>query len=245
MMTSRHFTNEELTAYLDQEIDSVTADLISRRLETDAVLQGRVAKLNTMTDEILAAFDGLLGLAPAVPDMGDDVTPSKAKSWIVPVGFAAALVLAAVFGRYGLQRPDAKGWMDYVSAYQALYVNGTLASIGVSAADNTTQLAQLSKILGRDLSLVQNTGGIALRRAQLLGFEGRPLVQMAFLSQIGAPIALCVIKSETAKEQTFQFMTFEGMSAAYWTKEGYSFLLIGGQDDRLIEQEAKLFFDLI
>lgn len=245
MMAPRHFTDEELTAYLDQEIDSETAKSISQRLESDAVLQERVAKLNELTDGISTALDGLLTSAPEMPDMGQNIVPYKITNWLVPVGLAAALVVGAVFGTYGLQRSTSKGWMNYVSAYQALYVNGTLASVDVSDADNTAQLALLSEIIGRDLTAAQNTDGISFRRAQLLGFEGRPLVQMAYLSQIGSPIALCVIQSETTGEQTPQFTTFEGMSAAYWTKDGYSFLLIGGQDDRLISQEAKLFFEVI
>ena len=245
MMATRYFTNEELLAYLDQEIDSETAKTISRRLECDEVLRERVAKLNELSDGITTALDGLLASAPEMPDMGQNIVPSKITNWLVPVGLAAALIVGTVFDTYSQQRSTPKGWMKYVSAYQSLYVNGTLTSVDVSDEDNTAQLSHLSKIIGRDLSAAQNTDGIAFRRAQLLGFEGRPLVQMAYLSQIGSPIALCVIKSISAEEQPVQLTTLEDMSAAYWTKDGYSFLLIGGKDDRLIGQEAELFFEVI
>ena len=250
MTASRLFTDEELTAYLDHEIDPAIADTISLALETDVALQQRIQKLDTLTNNISIAFDGLLASAPAMPEMSKMAAPKSRTAivtWGRTAGIAAALAIGVMTGyfSFGQERRSSEGWMDYVAAYQALYINETLSSVDISDEEKTAQLTKLGQMLKRDLSSAQRPDEIEFRRAQLLGFQDKPLVQMAFLSRAGTPIALCVIKVTGSAETTPELTTLEGMSASHWTKEGYSFLLIGGKDEGLIEREAKYFFETI
>lgn len=76
---------------------------------------------------------------------------------------------------------------------------------------------------------------------QTLGFEGRPLMQLTFLSKFGDPIALCIIRSRNTETQGIVVNEMRGMLAASWSKDGYEYLLIGGRDEALIRNAASEF----
>lgn len=94
---------------------------------------------------------------------------------------------------------------------------------------------------------VRTGGGLApveqldYKRAQILSFEGRPLIQLAFLSKVGAPVALCILQSYDGQESSPGFSEMRGMSSASWSKDGYEYLLIGGNDNSLIKQVAERY----
>jgi len=147
--------------------------------------------------------------------------------------------------------PKASGWKDYVAAYQALYTNATLAKVEQSDIAKQQELTRVGAAIGKDMmiSQLQVAAEIDYKRAQVLGFEGRALVQLAFLSSTGEPLALCIIRSDEARESTkagsslaaVQQMEMEGMSSAAWSGGGYEFLLIGGKDAMLMEKLAQRF----
>jgi len=56
-------------------------------------------------------------------------------------------------------------------------------------------------------------------------------------------VALCIMRSNKQSDQAVQTAVevsdMEGMSAATWEKEGYTYLLIGGRDAHLIRDTAE------
>ncbi|WP_298256100.1 hypothetical protein [uncultured Litoreibacter sp.] len=228
MSNDRTFSDEDLTAFLDGELTDADTAAIAEAIERDAALALRLEALDAPVSELRPAFDQLLDDMPdtlAVPS----ATPPTARRW--PTAIAAAFVLAAGMGLGAYvtkPAPVTRGWHDYVAAYQALYVQDTLAVVEQTEAETQAQLMRVASTLGRDLNGATAVPGLDYKRAQLLGFNGKALVQMAYLSETGAPMALCIIRSATSNALTQ--MQLEGMEAASWSDGEYAYLLIGGDD---------------
>lgn len=100
--TLRLFADDELTGYLDQEIDTALAEMITRALETDVVLQQRVQSLDVFAEDIAVAFDGVLASAPMMPHMNNPTPTSDFMNWRSLAAVAAALVIGMLFGTLAL-----------------------------------------------------------------------------------------------------------------------------------------------
>ncbi|MEM9330117.1 MAG: hypothetical protein AAGA53_02250 [Pseudomonadota bacterium] len=249
-MDTETYTDEILTAYLDHELDLKLSEQIKHAAATDAILAQRIARLNISSDEIGLAMEPLLDLAPSVPELPVDIraeTESLSKSWAQTLKTAAAsLIILAVGGVFGfaLNEQPEDGWQDYVAAYHLLYVSSTLSNIETDAAVQANELTRVGDALAKPLTLDTLTrfGGLDYKRAQILGYEGKPIAQMTFLSKMGVPIALCIIRSGPGeKEGLLRHMEMEGMASTTWAKDGYEYLLIGGKDRNLIEDAAAAF----
>lgn len=245
MSKQQTFTDEELTAFLDGEADGVVSKEIRSALKRDQKLQGRLDKLDIDREAIRSAFDGLLAHAPQAPlDIEAETGSAGSTRTRWPVAMAATALLCLCIGWLAatmLQGPAQASWQDYAAKYHALYVNSTLSHIRQSADAAKAELQRVGEVLGKQFShdALSATEQLDYRRAQILGFEGRPLMQLAFLSKLGAPVALCVIRSGGSEAREVRVSTMEGMSTAEWSKDGFDYLLVGGRDPALIEQAAR------
>jgi len=240
MTATRDFTDEDLTAFIDGELDAQTTASLKQALKSDQALKLRLNQLESATTGLPEAFDGLLAAAPGLPDLPKE-QPAR-PAWQVPAGLAAALALGIFLGAQFVAAPKpGKDWMAYVAAYQRLYVPETLTSVALSDEGRAAQLARLGAKLETDLSTVANIRQLDFTRGQLLGFEDRAIVQLAFLSPSGAPLALCIVKSENPVERDLEVSEMEGLKSAIWAKGAHAYLLIGGSDADLIESAAKEF----
>ncbi|WP_220750732.1 hypothetical protein [Jannaschia sp. AI_61] len=222
-----------MTRFLDGEASPEDIAAIVVAQDTDLDLRRRLDRLRVLGDMAAMASAPVLASAPSVP--ADLVQGrSKRSPWPVRLGLAASLVLGVLIGAFGGARQGPDDWMAYVAAYQALYTEETLSSL--PAAQTVTD-AGLAQALGRDLPPV-DVEGLSFRRAQLLGYEGQPLVQMAFLTEGGAPVALCIIALPRQDDSPLRMTQLEGMQAAHWTDGGYGYLLIGGDEQAVIRTAA-------
>ena len=98
----------------------------------------------------------------------------------------------------------------------------------------------MSEAIGIDLTNLPQTEGLTFKRAQLLGFNGKPLVQISYLREDGTPVALCIIPAGP-EAQGLNMGSAEGLDLARWNTPGYGFLLIGGQEGEPLEREAEIF----
>ncbi len=243
-MQSRYFSDEELVAYLDGENEFAPVAEIAAALKTDVALAKRLAALRVDTDEIAKSFDGL-----ASPDRRMPALPAAPQAQLRYGAIIAAAVVALVVGfgagwsTSGIHKPD---WRDYVAAYQALYINGTLAHVDQSDAAKQSELSRVSAAIGKSIKLgVLNVSPeLEYKRSQILGFRGKALVQLAFLTSTGQPLALCIIRSDGKSTQTATSAEMEGMSSTSWSHGNYEYLLIGGTDQSMISRLADKFISL-
>lgn len=236
MTETSTYTDEDLTAFLDGALPQKRLDAIAAAVAVDPALGARLQALRLPMGVLKADFAQLLGQAPAMPALSLP-EPATAFAWR---GLAAALVVGVVLGAGAWAlRPQPRDWMDFVAAYQALYVPATLSDIAPTKAQATAQLADLSARLGLDLEGVQANPALQYRRGQVLGYEGALLVQLAFQSADGTPIAFCILQEPRQTAQGFAPGQREGMQTVAWARGGYGFLLIGGKDAKAIIAAAE------
>lgn len=245
MMDDRHFTDEDLTAFLDTEADAELSAAIEARLETDAALATRMAALDIPLAQIAGAYDAMLAGAPTMPEFAQNtqVTPRRSGwGWGVGTfsgGLAAGLAVAVFLG-LGAPEPEKPGWVAFVANYQALYTTQTLATTNPSQDDAQAQLATVSAALGLDFTALPTADGLTFKRAQVLGFNGKPLIQIAFLRDDGTPVALCIIPAGP-DARGMDTGEAQGLDIARWNTPGFGYLLIGGTDAAPLAAEAETF----
>ena len=93
------------------------------------------------------------------------------------------------------------------------------------------------KRLGRDLTAAAEVENLKFRRAQMLGLDGAPLVQIAYLADGNVPVAICITKVDQDAYAP-QTETLLGLASAHWVEDGYGYLVIGGEDMSLVEGVA-------
>jgi anti-sigma factor RsiW len=244
MKENRLFSDEELTAYLDEESNYARIDEINKALAQDSQLRARVEQLGISRQSLVSAFDSLLPQAPAIK-LSDKHLGHSTFTW-PSITAAACLILASFFVGWASRdysQPSRQNWHDYVAAYQALYSPSTLAHIQREDSILIDELKRISLVLGKDIALkrLKNSSPLEYKRAQVLGYQGQPLIQLAFVSPMKAPIALCIIRLNKHGNGELQMSTLEGMSSVAWEKDGYAYLLIGGQDPLMLQHVAEQF----
>lgn len=239
-MQDRYFTDEELTAFLDGEDALAPVAEIEAALKTDAALATRLDALRIDTDEIQRHFAPLL---PKADDHGFllNMPPVRTGfgSGVLALAAAAALVIGVSIGSW-TSTPKLNGWTEYVAAYQALYSNSTLAHLDQSTPAKQAELTRVTAAINKTipLSALESFMEVEYKRAQILSFEGRALIQLAFTTSTGEPMALCIIQSNAGRSSSPEVATMEGLSSATWASENYEYLLIGGTDDALVSRVA-------
>jgi hypothetical protein len=87
---TRHFSDEELVAFLNGDLDEARAEELALALDDDAALAGRLERLDPLSAEIKGAFDDVLAIP--VPDRLKDAAsmsqPKEASDNVI--SFAAA-----------------------------------------------------------------------------------------------------------------------------------------------------------
>lgn len=255
MMNVVKFTDQELVSYLSGTLAAERAAALEAQIETDPELEARLlsfdrAQAAPLRDAFadIAPADRIDQLAADLPGM-HNVTPATAPRrfgvWGIS-GLAAAAsfaVAALLFTDQGT--PDALRWQEQVAIYQALYVTETLTPIRATAEALSTQLRTSETQLGRDLPLevVGDLDGVPLLRAQVLGLEGAPLIQMAYLTEAGVPVAFCITErmGDLSSDQGVVNEPLSGLQSVQWSDGTFSYMIVGDlAPDRLARMAEQM-----
>ncbi len=241
---SQTFSDETLTAFLDGALPPADAEAVAADLEIDADLSERLKALEFDTAALRDGMDALLAEAPVMPDLSGPAEATTGAAWPRRIAGLAALAATLVVGLYlGSSlgpRSESPDWKAYVASYQALYVADTLPELAPNDASRMAQLVRVGDRLGLDLTGLPDVEGLDYRRAQVLGFEDQPLIQIAFLGPEGRPVALCIIADPGAEAEIMQTRA-EGMESAAWSDGTFAYYLIGGDDPQFIKSAADTF----
>ena len=167
-----------------------------------------------------------------------------APAWLAVAFVAGAFVCGAVLrlgpgAAAGFQSASvgsagsARSWVAAAAGYQQLYSRDTLEYV-----DGNADLSKktLDEIRGEDGLAVNipdlRAAGLTFKRVQRLRFGDRALVQIVYLPQQGAPVALCVMK-ETKPDQAVAEQRIDSMNVVTWRQAELGYALIGkpGQVD--------------
>jgi anti-sigma factor RsiW len=250
MTKRRSFTDEDLTAYLDGEAEAGLRADIAGALKRDSTLQKRMDALTFDITALGSAFDALLPSAPDAPSFGASVQAIGSSPWMRYRALAATAALCVAVGWGGaayVSRPVPETWREFAATYHALYVTTTLSEFGINPTALATELKRVSTSVGKPVQIetLSQIADLDLKRVQILGFEGRPLMQVAFLSKVGAPVALCIMKARQARDSRVELTEMRGMRSASWAKGEFEYLLVGGTDADVIAKAARVFSELL
>ena len=206
-------------------------------------MRARLALLGAGGLPFSRAFDAALVEAPLarLQSRIDAVAPSGKVSrprwvagrWIGAVAAAMALLIVGWgIGRYA-PSPSAPSslaaqdddWRRAVSQYVSLYTAQTFANVADAGA-NEVAFAQLSQNLGVAIGPASvAVPDLALRRADLLAYDGAPLGQIAYLDE-GEPVVFCIIRNGE-KDAPVTIETRDELTIASWAHDGRGYLVAG------------------
>jgi anti-sigma factor RsiW len=181
--------------------------------------------------------------APATPPADEKVVPLRRPPWagMRPVWqmAAAASIALTMFGvgivAGVILKPQptvitdaTRNWMEAVAQYVSLFSEQTLAGMPADPAAREAGLRRVSTALGLDISRekLASLPALDFRGTQLLQLEGRPLAQIAFMSDTGKPVAICIIKTTKPAEPPSPERR-HGLNLVHWVANGYGFMVIG------------------
>lgn len=245
----RPTTDDELVAYLDSELALDRRAALEERLAREPALRRRLEALARGGRPFRQAFDVLLRDAPTdrLKAMLEAAPGAPAKmgwpSWrAASIAAAAAVLFIAGVGvgnlvaplvrppapRVAEEAPDrSEDWRQAVAGYMSLYTAETLADVPDDAAVMERELAAVADRLGLGLTLDRIAlPDLQFKRAQLYGYDGKPLAQLAYLDPEFGPLAFCIFADgeESEARRTEQRL---GLNIVYWADRGYYFMLIG------------------
>jgi anti-sigma factor RsiW len=228
--------NEDLTAYLDAELTPDRREQIEAALARDAGLREQLDALRINVRAIRAAFDAHAETAPLDRLERTLAQIPRPRRWRVPpswLAIAASVLFGIAIGQIServFSRQHSADWRTAVADYQVLYTTATLASLHLDAAALSSSVDAVGAALGRSVTVsALQTDGLDLKRAQILTFNGQPLAQYAYLDGNGAPIAFCATRTGEP-DRPVQTTTLHGLAEAHWSRDGYGFMVIGGDD---------------
>jgi anti-sigma factor RsiW len=164
-----------------------------------------------------------------------------------PLWLAAAFVAGAFFTgfllRFGPAMPPAPGnagtmiaqgetapWIRSAADYQALYSRDTLADVTPDLAGSAKTVDAIQHVDGLALRVPDlHDTGLTFKTIARLRFRNKPLIQILYLPQRGAPVALCVVKDARADQQIDQ-QQLTGMTVVSWRQNELAYALIGQTD---------------
>lgn len=228
-------TDEQLVAYLDNQLDSEQRQRIDAAVAEDPMLGLRLQWLNRSSLPFKSAYDELVNQAPVdrMQAMLDTV-PSATRP---PLGrrrflaAAAGLVVSGVLAdRLFLSwqaSQENDNWRQLVADYMVLYIPQTLDHLPNDEATQRSQLHTIETSLDLSLSPVQLALPRAeIKRAQILEYDGVPIAQITYLDPVHGPMALCITRSNSGSRH-FVRERRHGMNIVYWAGMQHAWMLIG------------------
>lgn len=232
--------DEEITAYLDGELDTGARATLEARSAAEPDVRARIEELRAGRPAA-EPFDLLLDMAPIgrLEAMLDAADKPPARTWSSFGGLralAAAVLLLILGGAigFGLSRSlapvdvaEAPGWRAVVADYVALYTAETFALAPADPAAHAPRLKVVGDGLGLDLAPeTVALPGLDLKGAALFHYEGKPLGQVSYLSTEYGPVAFCIIRNGR-EDAPIAFEERRGMNVAFWNDGGRGYLIIG------------------
>ncbi|MGB6215470.1 anti-sigma factor family protein [Pseudomonas mandelii] len=240
-------SDEELVAYLDDQLDADQRTRIDAAVAEDSTLNLRLQWLARSSLPFKEAYDELTQQAPVhrLQSMLDTL-PSPERPALNRRRFlaaAAGLVVSGVvadrlFLAWQLSQ-EKSNWRGLVADYMSLYVPQTLEHLPVDEASQRAQLRTIEARLGLSLTPAKLAlPRSELKRAQILEYDGMPIAQITYLDPAHGPIALCAKRSNSGSRH-FSHEIRHRMNVVYWADMEHAWMLIGHNPAAELEGMAK------
>lgn len=241
-------TDEQLVAYLDDQLDTEQRTRIAAAINDDPALNLRLQWLARSNLPFKAAYDELGQQAPMdrlhamLDTLPSPARPALSRRWFLAA--AAGLVVSSVVADrlfIGWQSSQEKSnWRGLVADYMSLYVPQTLEHLPSDESAQRAQLRTIDARLGLKLAPAQLAlSNVELKRAQILEYDGVPIAQITYLDPAHGPMALCVTRSNKGS-RPFAQERRHNMNVVYWADTEHAWMLIGHSSMADLEGMAKV-----
>lgn len=238
-----------LRAYVDGELSPQERARIEAVVSNNEDVRMQVQALQASCLPYRAAFESLqtAAIPPALTRQIDALSavahyPNMARmprrAWLrltagSGMGLAAAFTTGLFFKASWFFETDEDKmfgpWVHAIASYQALYVRETVDKTPESFENLTKVLAGFRSQLLAPMQALSvpdlSTAGLSFKRAQLLGYGDRPLLQIAYLPVSGKPTALCVLPLPGAPDKPASARRMENLTIVTWHRQGLAFVL--------------------
>lgn len=127
-------------------------------------------------------------------------------------------------------------WVERVVDYQSLYVFNTVSDIKVDMQASVEKLNRLAALHDLDVAIPDlSAEGYQFTRAQELGFNGKPLVQLVYTKEGFPPLALCFMPADGDADQALSLASHHGLGAADWISDDQRFVLVAEESAETLE----------
>ncbi len=250
---SQHRPSDELlVAYLDGQLSVDERKRVDSALANDVALEQRLEWLSRSDLPFQSAYADLLDQAPQdslttmlteLPSPAASAPLSRRRFIAAAAGFLVAGIAAdrLFLGWQASTHKVETNWRGRVADYMALYTPQTLDHLPDDEASQRAQLHTIGQRLGLTLEPAQLAlPRPALKRAQLLEYDGVPIAQITYLDPVHGPLALCITRSKTGSRHPAQEQR-RGMNIVYWSGMEHAFMVIGHNPTPELEGMAQLF----
>lgn len=170
--------------------------------------------------------------------------PEKSwRSWFgLPAtgAFAASVVTGLLVFSLMQENASQLDWQDSVAIYQRLYTAETLNGVVPDPGESSQVAARLTRLSGIPIAVPDlSHEKLTFKRGQILEFNQQPLVQLAYLSDKGVPVAICLFRAGTG-DHDIQTALRHGLNTAVWTRDGISTMAIGKLTDQELSRISQL-----
>lgn len=248
MTTTPPFTEDQIQAYVDDQLDSDHRAKIDAWLLENPEEARRIAGYIEQNRALHALYDPILeepvpsDLA-AIPDRRERTAASPWRK------MAAAIILLALGGASGwflrdfyakLGASEASLAQNAISAH-SIYVREKRHAVEVEAKQEKHLVAWLSKRLGQPIKTPNLLPiGYRLVGGRLLPDDGKPAAHFMYQDESGARLTVYVRRNIKSRETAFQFVSEKDVSAFYWIDEDFAYALVGTLNRDGLQEAAKI-----
>lgn len=233
--------SEQLSAYLDGELDQTEAAVVEARLEADpearlemdALIKADALAQEFFEDQLSDPVPFALAQQIKATPLEDRPAPATRPIWGT---LAASLVFFAMggIGGYTLKGQDppvqTAGWLAAVADYHAVYASQGRHLVEVGADESDHIETWLGNTIGASFSIPDlSSFGLTFEGGRLLVANGKPVAQLMYRTSDGTVIALCLQKSSKPDTETpvFNDQTINGFDFVSWSAGGADYVVIG------------------
>ena len=128
-------------------------------------------------------------------------------------------------------------WVERVTQYQSLYVDNTVKHIVPDHEQASTFLDAVAQRTGMLTHIPDfSKAGYQFVRAQELGYDDKPLIQLVYSKPGAAPLALCYMPSNENSSGDRTLASYHGLSTISWMANGQRFVIVGSEGEKTLEQ---------
>lgn len=246
-------TIDELTLlrYIDGDLDDAERALVEEALSQDQNLRDQLDAMLISDLPFADAFNDHMtlpvpdSLRRSVEQMSEnalqeesqvsDDTAEKPRRRVPYFAMAATFVLGVGIGLLADINKTVPGaampaWVNSVVEYHRLYTRETVAQAEGGLAAAQPVLDRLKQSHGMQINVPDlKPLGFDFKRAQLLGLETRPLLQMVYMGDTGHPMAFCLAPAEAGafEDTPVEIVEMTHMWVATWRENGIDYVLVG------------------